>query len=565
MATGSSIISESVPAQTRYSGTFLSMVQAPQGCLNPKQHPNLGVGTGSKTTSAITTQDVRGAYNQYVNHGFVDRRVFEYGDPGAHYQRMEVAKALRNIGEEQVVSAYSSGRTLVVSHNPFSQIPGLEFGIEPETLGGDDDGDLGPAPESQTENGGIFILHEYELSIYDGDFGYGKVLNTFSLLPGERTEISVRTFQHSETTREQAASILDNYSSEKASDFQTQLQNENTSSTQFGWGAEAYARVSGHDSWGFGSVSGAAGVSGHVNSQREQFAKNTMNVTANHAAKASAAREININTTSKTTTTNETEQQIVRVLENVNLSRTLNFTFSQMNRQFDLLLKLVNIRVAYLNDKPRQSRIVPLEELSSLLDDVVTAQTSPGGLSKDECMAIIWNNVWLSLNEFQDYQGNPIPIDPEGPQDGFIKLSPPATTPSPEPLTTTLKVNQAYASDYSPPNDPDRTIIAKGIIVAADQQVMRTDGVVVDAFVGNGSALDPYNTGLQHEELLEKSLENSRRTIANAIAQKGDPALAETYRQVFYGPPASLNMDVTSSTGGTPTSDTSPDSNDNNA
>ena len=60
-----------------------------------------------------------------------------------------------------------------------------------------------------------------------------------------------------------------------------------------------------------------------------------------------------------------------RQLENINLSRTLNFVFRQMNQAFISFVHLTDVRIGYFDGR-RESRIeVPVSALDSLLDRVV--------------------------------------------------------------------------------------------------------------------------------------------------------------------------------------------------
>jgi hypothetical protein len=69
-------------------------------------------------------------------------------------------------------------------------------------------------------------------------------------------------------------------------------------------------------------------------------------VTAKHAAQASAKRDVQVNNdyTSKVETGEETS--IEREIQNINVGRTLNFAFRQMNQEFVSILHLVDVRLA---------------------------------------------------------------------------------------------------------------------------------------------------------------------------------------------------------------------------
>ena len=79
-----------------------------------------------------------------------------------------------------------------------------------------------------------------------------------------------------------------------------------------------------------------------------------------------------------------------------------------------------------------------------------------------------------------------------------------------------------------------------GVIIAADSHVMRTDGVVVDSFLGLGLALDDYSIGLQTQAVRATQLENDRTQaeidrvqLGISIIQSGDTAKAQLYQEIF--------------------------------
>jgi hypothetical protein len=94
----------------------------------------------------------------------------------------------------------------------------------------------------------LLLVEIYRLSSYLGSYGAGRVLKTFSLLPGEKTKISVRTFTKRETTRNQATSILDSFTQTSADDFETSIAKEqsdkNTNQESFGYKVSEHANAS---------------------------------------------------------------------------------------------------------------------------------------------------------------------------------------------------------------------------------------------------------------------------------------------------------------------------------
>jgi hypothetical protein len=79
-----------------------------------------------------------------------------------------------------------------------------------------------------------------------------------------------------------------------------------------------------------------------------------------------------------------------------------------------------------------------------------------------------------------------------------------------------------------------------GIILNVDKHVMRTEGVIVDALLGEGDALDTYSHGLQDEAVKAQQLANAqtqteiqKNQLAVSIIQNKDTEAAKLYSQVY--------------------------------
>jgi hypothetical protein len=77
--------------------------------------------------------------------------------------------------------------------------------------------------------------------------------------------------------------------------------------------------------------------------------KNVSSALQKHAATASAKRDVQVNTSYEEKEETGEETSIEREIANVNLSRTLNFVFRQMNQEFISILHLVNVRVGFVH------------------------------------------------------------------------------------------------------------------------------------------------------------------------------------------------------------------------
>lgn len=367
----------------------------------------------------------------------------------------------------------------------------------------------------------LAVVETYALSSYLGDYGAGRTVKTFSLLPGERTTISVRTFKSSERSQSEASSVLDSYEEETADEFGSDIKSENSvreeDTSNFSYHAEARAEAG----WGWGSAEVSGGVAGGSTSAREEFGKNVASATEKHAAKAASKRSVEVNTSSEFTETTEEETAITREIENVNVSRTLNFVFRQINQEFISLLHLLDARVAFHNGDQSSYREVTLSELDALLAEMILSE------HREAVRAAIVE----SLSHVFDYRGEHHSfVEERGIVDGE---GDPITGPGGDPLSY---LRAAPGRQIYEPNG----ITVDGVILTATKTTLPTDGIVVEALLGQGEALDGYSTGIQAEEVEARELENEtaraavrREQLAHDVVKDGDDAAADRYAIVY--------------------------------
>ena len=337
----------------------------------------------------------------------------------------------------------------------------------------------------------IVLVETYQMASYLGSYGAGRTLKTFSLLPGERTTISLRTFMQSETERKQASSILDSFSEESSEDFEETVAAEQSDRETYEKSFQYHAEAEAQASWGWGSASVKGGVKGSSNSARENFAKNTSSATAKHAQTASAKREVEVNTSYESRQTTEREKSTEREIENVNLSRTLNFVFRQLNQEHITILSLVDVRVAFFNGFPETRKEVSLAELDALLEEHVAER------HRDQ----VRRDIRDALGNILDYRGNR--------RDDFIEER--AVDDD-----RYLRVRTEATSTYEDPAT-GTGIEVPGIILSASKNVLRTEGVMVEALLGAGDALDGY---AQRRQELEVARREAEVAAAQAKAER---------------------------------------------
>jgi hypothetical protein len=75
---------------------------------------------------------------------------------------------------------------------------------------------------------GICLVEIYRMTNHLGDYGAGRTVQTFSLLPGEKTRISIKSYKSSTETLTETSSIFDSYSTTAEDTFESSVQAENS-------------------------------------------------------------------------------------------------------------------------------------------------------------------------------------------------------------------------------------------------------------------------------------------------------------------------------------------------
>jgi hypothetical protein len=367
----------------------------------------------------------------------------------------------------------------------------------------------------------LVLVETYRLSSFLGSYGAGRTLKTFSLLPGEKTTISVKTFRKTESESKNASSVLDSFTKESADDFENSLMQENSDKRATQESFEYHAEAEASASWGWGSAKVSGGVKGGTASQREEFTKNVSNALQKHSSKASSKRDVQVNTSTEVRESSGEETSIVREIENINVGRTLNFVFRQMNQEHVSLLHLVDVKVAFWNGLAESVREVPLSGLDDLLESVVVPERI------DEVRDTVLAQL-QTIFDHQDQLVDPPLVEERKLGDG----------------DSYLRFRKELTSTYTDETGNEFTV--PGAIVAVTKNVMRTEGIIVDAILGQGEALDGYSRGLQESSVRQRRLDNDwqqarlvREALARDIVAQENEKASRIYQAVF---PAAVQL-----------------------
>ncbi|MCM5662915.1 hypothetical protein [Galbibacter mesophilus] len=453
-------------------------------------------------------------------------------------REMQIANPLNpNIGAAKAISAYRSESLYsqqqvvepTIANIPLSNIADkITKGFKP-SLKQDLTGKvyLDYKPKPKRANPQITIALRLKMCSYLGDYGAGRTIKTFSLLPGEKTTISIKNWETSTETKKQASNVLDSLSESSANELQTLVESEanhtsqsassETSSVGGGGGLEAGINL-GIIKIGLGGEAKGKKTKS-FNSAVSDSVRNLVSSTSTHVSKTNSLRQIEINTETTSTTTDGNQETIVRHLENINKSRVLNFVFRQLLQEFFSITYLDDVSIIYTNGYPDTKRVTSLSGIDDFLEEVIPV---------DENIGKVKAAILKRLCSIFDYQGT---------RHEFIECVE-------EELSCNLKCEclprmkpekNCYFRKKSDLKQTYKDITVNGIILDTTHRVVRTSAMVVEALLGQGEALDCHNQ--KHEEALSLSadLENEKvKHLLEVMKSISDPEDKAKFFKAVY-------------------------------
>jgi hypothetical protein len=398
-------------------------------------------------------------------------------------------------------------------------VPGSTWSGQPTTTTPPQD----PEPEPQ-----LFLIEYYGISSFLGDYGMGRTVKTFTLLPGESTTISLKTWQSSKQSIQESSSIIDSHEQSARDRFANTIQNETTdkatrSSTEK-WHAEAEAG----GSWGVASGKVSGGASGEYQSGREQFAKQAAEAVKEHSAESSSKRQLSVSSASERSEESGAESMVERTISNANMRRVLNFVFRELNQSYATKIHLKEVRIGFTNGRLNSWREVSLPELRRLLEEVV----------KEEFVERVAQRLLKAAGIVFDREDNAINVLER------VRIVDDGTDIETEPAKTDENGEfPAPAEDiyYRFPRGPlgqegeDHPV--DGVLMSQLDLVMRTDSVIVEALLGQADALDDFAMEIQKAAAGERSLANKReQLIQKALEDVADPERRAELAAQLFGP-----------------------------
>jgi hypothetical protein len=380
----------------------------------------------------------------------------------------------------------------------------------------------------------LAIIETWELRSYLSDYGLGRTLQTFSLLPCERTTISVATWRTDAAAREDATSIFDSSDIAAQTRFASHVSAETGSAfqDQGGWSLSVATSASASAD-AFGLVQGSASVeSGFAADHQEasqRWSSDLRQAASEHASQVNNSRRQAVESSSNTTTASGTTTTAVREVANTNLRRVLNFVFREVNQTYETHVVLRDIKVAFYNGRPGSAEIVPIIQLRRLIRRHF----------REERQEAAARFVLALCAERLDLHGNPVPVlqvghrsdgrhyqwqhavlNGEGeldfrgsPLSGDVRwrFAPGPLSSGTRPTADRQPVASAQQASYRQPSG-DAQHEVDGLITDVAKVVLRTDNIVVEALLGQADAVDPYASELQRLELDSRKADTAWRS-----------------------------------------------------
>ncbi|QEE16965.1 hypothetical protein DSAG12_02796 [Promethearchaeum syntrophicum] len=361
----------------------------------------------------------------------------------------------------------------------------------------------------------IFIVEEYTVSVFPGDFGTGKTIDTFSLLPLEKTQFRMKKWSTSKKTKNTSTSVLENLNTESSDSFQKELEGELNASSESQRTTEVYASASASASGGWGPVSASVGVeagaSAGFSENRKNSVKSISKSMGNHTSQKNQSRENSITQDVSEEREEGEEELSIREIQNPNENRVVNYVFREMYQQYISIIHLTDVKIAYGTGFSQDYKEVPIHEIDSLINSIFRDGYDLKLCS--EIRKIIKDRIFENFSYVLDYRNRPFnviePIMMPGTDDvptGKYRFN---SQPFYKYVLDRIKENEKEKGNYDDILKARIDHGVNGIILDTFSTSMKTDQILVDSVLGKGNVLDEYSLAQRIETIRRLQVENA--------------------------------------------------------
>jgi hypothetical protein len=355
----------------------------------------------------------------------------------------------------------------------------------------------------------IAIVQTWRVSSFLGEYGLGRTLQTFTLLPGEQTTISIDTWSTDTSSQQDSSSIFDSsdVNSDERYTSALTVQSGAAYQDQGGWSASVGTQASASGSF-LGIVSGSASVSGSYAANYQQsnqgFSSNVSSTNQDHATQVNSSRNQSVSQSTADSTATGTSTATVRTISNTNLRRVLNFVFRELNQEYLTVTALADVSLAFYNGNPGSAQIVPLYQIRDFVDTWIVP---------DQCETVA-RTILAMVCDCTDDEGNPQTMLQVGHANGGTFTWQDAELKADGSLDydgSVLDSGVSWRVKPGPIGQDKEQQKVPGVVTVRDTIVLRTDNVVGEALLGQADALDPYASALQATDIESRSADVSWR------------------------------------------------------
>jgi hypothetical protein len=366
----------------------------------------------------------------------------------------------------------------------------------------------------------LLIIEEYRMAAYLGKYGMGRVVKTFTLLPGEKTTITVKTYKDTTTTQTKSENVLDSYSQSSANELDSLIKGETDNTTTSKRSLDSMTKLSltGGPFMKLAGFGASTDLNIKTESSRSSNVKSLNQAIEKHVNNSNSNRQIQVNTTTTETTKAGEESSTVRELVNLNKSRVLNFVFRQLHQQYITVTYLADIKIAFTNGYEPDTRIVSLEELRPMLVSVLKTPAD-----------VDWAEYNILRNYCNVYNYKDEGVEFIKPIEREIGTCIPRPAPNTTVAVSSTKTIKAVATLV--PSGVEFTkfwrknkalgeksvsiygldINVPGVILSVKESTLKTSSVLAEAMLGQADALDCFNLKIQDSEAQKGYIENTER------------------------------------------------------
>jgi hypothetical protein len=263
---------------------------------------------------------------------------------------------------------------------------------------------------------------------------------------------------------------------------------------------------------------------------------------AKNARVARSNRKTELTTSTATAVATGAEESVDRVVKNVNLRRTLNFVFRELNQEYVTRLHLTGVRFAHSTPgKAGTWTEYSLADLPELLERlIVEPQRAEVAAKMLSAVATVYDKDLHPVYPLELLivgDDGPLTVTELKPTGGALNLGDMPVKDSKR--FVRWKPGPLAPADADQSKDPQTLadpLAVDGVLLREQSSVMPTGTIVVDAALGEHDALDEYAMRAQAAELAASEAANRREELLNEALEKLDPEQrVDAYAQTKFG------------------------------